>query len=99
MSRIIVARHDNGEESLSTGYDRPMGFFFVDEYDEDGEYVAGIGLLGDGPCESPGDVSAYLSAHGIPAITCSAIAQLLSEHVYLDYPASNVVIDLTKENA
>jgi hypothetical protein len=99
MSRIIITRHGNDEEALSAGYDRPMGYFFVDRYDEHGEYVGGIGLLGSGPCPSPAHAASYLRDQGVPVEVAEKVQRLLREHEGLEYPESNVTIDLTKEES
>lgn len=98
MSRIIIERWPNGEEKLSAGYDRPLGYFFVDVYDADGEYVTGIGLLGARPCAGPTDAARTAMSYGdVSEDECRRIEALLTEHEKLEYPASNVVVDLTEE--
>jgi hypothetical protein len=98
MSRIIIQRHDNGEEKLSAGYDRPMGYFFVDQYDAEGEYISGIGLLGSGPCPTPAHAASYLRDQDVPVGVAEKVQHLLREHEGLEYPESNVTVDLTKED-
>lgn len=94
MSRVVVTRHDNGEEHITAGHDRPLNYFFVDIYDEEGEKVGGIGLLGDRPCKGPHDAADYVREHTDEG-TAERVADLLVEHARLEYPASNVVVDLS----
>ena len=100
MSRIIISRHPNGEEALTAGFDRPLGYFFVDEYNDEGEYVTGIGLLGIEPCPSPDVARRYLkNRYHLSDPVLTLIHGLLEAHRELDYPASNVVVDLTTGEA
>jgi hypothetical protein len=105
MSRIIITRHPNGEDQLSVGWDRPMQVGFVDVCDADGEYIGGRGLLSGVPgrLNSVGateqalqQVVAEFDIDASPSLLARAEA-LLAEHVTLDYPASNVIVDLTRE--
>lgn len=94
MSRIIIERHKNGEEQLVTGWDNPLQTAFVDLYDADGEIMGTYGPL-SGDRVSPGDAVEYLVACDVPLLVASKVGTLLYRHRELEYPESNVVVDLT----
>jgi hypothetical protein len=101
MSRIIMSRHPNGEERLVCGWDRPLQTAFIDLYDDEGECMVTRGCM-SGERLTPFDVRSAFDAWarqgyglGCTTPTVDKAVVLLREHRTLDYPASNVVLDLS----
>ena len=106
MSRVILSRHSNGEEHVTVGFDRPLGHFFWSECDSDGESVdesyIDRGL-------TPRTVKEFFDSASANKAVFSAIMDVierskagdielmpeLKRHQTLEYPASNVTLDLS----
>jgi hypothetical protein len=93
MSRVILARHPNGEEHIVVGFDNPLGFYFADRYDEDGECLETRGYISGEVYLSPDAIEELAARWG--AMKTSGLARRLEEHARLEYPASNLVEDWT----
>lgn len=102
MSRIIIARHPNGEEQVVCGWDRPLGSGFADLYDDEGECLETFGPL-SGTRLNPIWTATYAQtlaidhARNLAPEALKDLVVLIDQHSKLEYPASNVVIDLTPE--
>lgn len=96
MSRVILSRHPNGAERVVVGYDRPMATYFAHEYDAEEECVraAEAGYRAGGIPTPPLLVDEAGGA-GIEIDLTPDLAEVLEAHRALDYPASNVVVDLS----
>ena len=111
MSRIILSRHDNGEEHVTVGWDRPLQHFFWSECDDKGESVdesyMDRGLV-------PTTVESFVNSAAInnPTVWRTIMEAVerggkegapevlveLVRHQALDYPESNITMDIsTKE--
>ena len=101
MSRIILTRHPNGEECLVAGWDAPLRLAFLDLTDDEGEPLAEAWPRS--AFEVVTIIQRWMRADkptGLDATNSSRMhraAVLLREHADLPYPASNVIVDLTKE--
>lgn len=109
MSRIILSRHDNGEEHITVGWDRPLGHFFWSECDGMGEGIDESYMDHGLTPQSPRDLFNLAAAcndkvfhalvyqierggmNGVPEVLVE-----LNKHKTLDYPASNVELDLSE---
>jgi hypothetical protein len=89
MSRIICTRHPNGEEQLVVGWDRPINAPFAHIYSDEGEIKKSVDFA------SLSVIEIFISqlVHGQLK---EMAMELLDEHSKLDYPASNIVVDLTR---
>jgi hypothetical protein len=95
MSRIILSRHENGEEKLVVGWDRPLDSGFVDEYDDEGECIYTKGPI-SGDWVGPSDAAVIVFSKGYTSAVCNRVSGALMKHRELEYPESNVVEDWTK---
>ena len=43
MSRIIITRHDNGEEEIVAGWDERLNSYFLTVFNQDGEATYDVG--------------------------------------------------------
>lgn len=107
MSRIIVTRHENGQERLVTGFDRALQRPFLDLYDDEGDCMISRGME---PDVAPLDLHEITEMIGrwedrgygtgvVAAAQLDHLDELLEQHSRLEYPASNVVVDLTRPQA
>jgi|tagenome__1003787_1003787.scaffolds.fasta_scaffold20521165_3 hypothetical protein len=110
MSRIILSRHDNGEEHITVGFDRPLGHYFWSETDDKGEGIQesymDLGLTPRLTRElvilanqyNHNVFSALLQTieRGARQSGTPEIMVELAKHRSLDYPASNVVLDFSE---
>ena len=108
MSRIILSRYPNGEELITVGWDRPLGHFFWSECDEEGEsidesymdhgltprstedFVNVAAVYNDRVFRTLLDAIDRGHKDGLPEVLVE-----LNTHKTLDYPASNVELDLS----
>lgn len=96
MSRIVLRRHSNGEEALVVGWDRPLRSAFVDAYDDEGECTSTRGPIA-GETLSVSDVVRILRHDArLDELTVAEVEARLARHALLDYPDSNVRVDLTR---
>ena len=109
MSRIILSRHDNGEEFITVGWDRPLGHLFWSECDRDGEsidesymdrglvihtttdFVNAAAVYNDRVFRVLLDAIDRGGREGAPEVLVE-----LNRHMTLDYPESNVTLDLSE---
>jgi hypothetical protein len=96
VSRVIVTRYPDGEEHIVVGYDRPLGTFFAHEYDEDGDPKRAVYGVPE-PVTTPIELALRLGREDWPMLPWDRLTPLLMHHQTLDYPESNVVVDLTRE--
>jgi hypothetical protein len=103
MSRIILSRHDNGEEHVIVGFDRPLQHFFWSEYDRMGESTdesyLDHGLTPRTPDEFARSTGGNLTVDEAVArkIETHNLMTVLERHMGLEYPDSNVTVDYTRE--
>lgn len=90
MSQIIVDRHKNGRRSVVAGWDRPSNTAFVQLFNEDGECTLEF------EDRDIGEIANYLHRVGYESKSYE-VKKLLEQHKYLDYPESNVIVDMTKK--
>jgi hypothetical protein len=98
MSRIIVSRHANDEERTVLGWDPPLQTYFADRYDSDGESVGTVGPLAGMQIDSVAELRRLALYGDIIEVSewSPVLEQLLAAHRELEYPESNVVIDLSR---
>lgn len=108
MSRIILARHDNGEEFITIGHDRPLQHFFWSECDEEGESVDESYMDRGLVLHTTEDLvnAAAVYNDRVFRVLLDAIDRggqdgrpeplvELKRHSTLDYPESNIILDLS----
>ena len=103
MSRIILSRHADGEPRLIAGWDRPLRSAFVTLYDDEGEVMADRGPMVGERLTSLDAVDAVVAFDGEglglgidpTAVAMTRLLHLLQAHEALEYPSSNVQVDLT----
>ena len=104
MSRVILARHENGEQRVTCGWDRPLTTGYVDVYDADGEELATFGPLSGeslGAARTAEIAALHMRRQGL-AFTVEderRLRDLLFRHMGLEYPESNVVEDWTRDGS
>lgn len=100
MSRIILSRHDNGEEHITIGFDRPLQHFFWSECDSDGESVDESYIDRGLTPRTTKDFYGYAATHNEAVHNAMAfhegkLVKMLERHSTLEYPESNVTVDLS----
>ena len=109
MSRVILNRHDNGEEFITIGWDRPLGHFFWSECDADGESIDESYMDRGLELRSTTDLvnAAAVYNDRVFRVLLDAIDRggrdgtpeplvELNKHMKLDYPESNITLDLSE---
>lgn len=102
MSRIILTRHSNREEHITVGYDRPLKHFWWSVCDIEGESVEESFMDYGWTPRTVRDLVNLAANHSGNVYNMLSVAdkdgeltKMLEEHQTLEYPESNVVVDLS----
>jgi hypothetical protein len=99
MSRIIISRNLDNTERVVVGWDRPLGTYFLDILgpvdDKDRQPIIKAIWSGEGPTEA-GSIMREIPLSEFSGVARRAMVKtMLEQHKELDYPQSNVEVDLT----
>ena len=109
MSRVILSRWEDGEEKVVAGFDNPFQTFFIQKFtkkpdpnpetgeiewpDDWQECEWNIGMLDK---VKTTDHLKYLAPEEGKQLLTDDVIAVLTSHMDLDYPESNVRVDMAK---